>query len=294
MKKDDFNQFFKDNSINLEIIDEKDKEFIFSSGISENKIKLYRRFRNNRYLRHFEEIYGFDFERKTIIETNIRKQIASSGGKAVQKKYGQIIKQNLNTGIPWNKGKRNVSIGWCRGKNKDNDERLKALSEKRTGPGNPMYGRKTSDSNKKKKSLLMKQRILDGSFTPNIKNSLTHWQSSYNGKRFRSSWEALFYKFNQDYEYEKQRLVYLLDGEEKIYLVDFVNHSKRHLVEIKPSIHRNSKKQKAKEQALKEFCLKNKYYYSILDEEWFKSRYTISDIEDFEEETFNRLKAFLL
>lgn len=293
MKKESFNDSFLEQGIDLNIVDETEKNFIFSSGIEENKVKLYRRYKNNRYLRYFFDLYGISYEKKIEVEKRIKREVASIGGKAVQKKYGDKIKENLNTGIPWNKDKKGLQLGWCSGKNKHNDERMKALSEHRMGSGNPMYGKKLSENTKKKLSKKMKENILTGKFTPNIQNSRTHWQSSYGGKKFRSSWEALFYKFNQDYEYEKQRIPYFFNNEEKIYIIDFVNYNRRHLVEIKPSSHKDSVKQKAKEKALQKFCKDNEYSYSILDENWFKKKYNLEDIVDFDKNTYEKLAKVL-
>ena len=293
MKKESFNNYFIEQNIDLKIIDENEKNFIFSSGIEENKVKLYRRYKNERYFKYFYDLYGISYERKIELERRLKSEVASLGGKAVQKKYGEKIKENLNTGIPWNKDKKGLQVGWCAGKNKHNDERMKSFSESRMGSGNPMYGRKLSEKTKKILSKKMKENILNGKFTPNIQNSLTHWQSTYEGKKFRSSWEALFYKFNKDYEYEKQRIKYSFNNKEKIYIVDFVNYTKKHLVEIKPSTHKDSVKQKAKEKALQKFCKDNRYSYSILDESWFKQNYNLDDITDFDKNTYEKLAKVL-
>ena len=76
---------------------------------------------------------------------------------------------------------------WNKGKNKTTDDRLAKISADRVGDKNPMYGHRWPEEYKAKKSEMIKQRIADGSWTPHVHNSRTHWGSSHNGKQYRSS-----------------------------------------------------------------------------------------------------------
>lgn len=90
-----------------------------------------------------------------------------------------------------------------------------------------MFGVKLSDADRLKKSVIMKQLILNGKFTPNSNNRNTHWKSTYKGQAFRSSWEALYACLNETAEYETLRISYTLDDREFVYIVDFIDHDKK-------------------------------------------------------------------
>jgi ribosomal protein L25 (general stress protein Ctc) len=88
-------------------------------------------------------------------------------------------------------------------------------------------------------SKLMKEKIYNSEFTPNITNSFTHWDAiiKLNGitYKFRSSWEACFWLCNNHLAYEKYRIPYIsVDGINRIYIADFFDYSNNILYEIKP------------------------------------------------------------
>lgn len=90
---------------------------------------------------------------------------------------------------------------------------------------------------RKKQSETMKRMIADGTFTPCITNKWTHWSIEVQGKKFRSSFEGIFYTFCKfykidDIKYEKVRIPYTFERENKTYIVDF--SFKNYLFEIKP------------------------------------------------------------
>jgi hypothetical protein len=97
-------------------------------------------------------------------------------------------------------------------------------------------GRRIKDKSNLKQSRIMKEKIKNGSFTPTITNTWTHWDAKIvdkDGKtiQFRSSWEACFYYSNKHLKYENIRV----KGKNgKIYINDFYDENSNILYEIKP------------------------------------------------------------
>ena len=223
-----------------------------------------------------------------ITESEIKSKLSAIGGKAVQKKYGNIIKQNLNTGIPWNAGTIGQNIG-TRG------ARTQAVKDKisvqNSGPKNGMFGVKMSIADKAMRSTTMKKKILSGEFTPNSNNRNTHWESTFNNKTYRSSWEALYQHINQDAEYEKLRIEYTFNGVTKIYIVDFVDHVNKQVIEVKPRELCAGEKFQAKLTALTAWAELNKYTLIIADKEWLQLQNNNIDYTKFDNNTARKIKA---
>lgn len=127
---------------------------------------------------------------------------------------------------------------------------------------------------KEKHSATMKRKILEGSFTPNIRNRYTGISTYFifdkEEKKFRSSWEAIFWLKNQHLIYEKVRVPYFYKGESKVYIVDFEDKENKILYEIKPSNLTVDSKVVEKTKACIEWCKNNNYQFIIVDETWFK------------------------
>jgi hypothetical protein len=114
-------------------------------------------------------------------------------------------------------------------------------------------------------STIMKTKILNGEFTPNITNSFTHWiaEVEYKGqiKKFRSSWEACFWLSNPQLQYETIRISLNTDG---CVITDFVDVENMIIYEIKPiSFWR---KQQHKIDTIIEYCLHNNYKFIWINE----------------------------
>lgn len=245
------------------------------------------------WIKNFDKIY-LTFENN--IEKNIKSLISRKGGKSCQNKHGRKIKQNLNTGIPWNKNMKGIYpyTPWCKGLTKDTDARLAILSDNRKGMGNPMFGATLSNEFKNKKSKIMKQKILDGNFTPNCNNRNTHWDSYFRNKRFRSSWEAIYYSVNQDDLYESLRIKYIFNDKECVYIVDFINHDTRIVTEIKPKELLIRDKEKSKIEALSLWCKNNGYTMNIVTQEdihRITATIFIDDLDNFDVKTQKKIKA---
>jgi len=121
-------------------------------------------------------------------------------------------------------------------------------------------------------SIRLKQRILDGSFTPKSTNRLNHKRliSEITGiKSYRSSWELKYHETYPYLKYETIRIPYMLNGVNHAYIVDFVDEEKKIIYEIKPSTLVNSEKVKAKEYGANIWCDLNGYKYKIITENEF-------------------------
>lgn len=223
-----------------------------------------------------------------ITEQKIKSDLSAIGGKAVQKLYGKDIKNNLNTGTPWNAGTKGQNIGNgtpCTQAVKNK------ISAKNSGTGNGMYGTSYTDEEKAEKSAAMKVKILSGEFTPNTNNRNTHWEATYKGKQYRSSWEALYQHFNEEAEYETLRVKYYLDDVEHIYIVDFVDHINKIVVEVKPKELCVGEKFKAKKTALKSWADINEYSVLFVDRQWLVEQKKDLDYTNFDDNTVRKIKA---
>jgi len=248
-----------------------DKIFL-SNGVvvmGRNNVVLFnRRIKKPHYIQNFDIIYGVDDSDKQKVLDKLKSDACKTGGIKCQELHGDKIKDNLNVGTPWNKNTKTGMKPWNKGLTKDDDNRLLKLSVDRKGSGNPMFGVVLTDEHKKKQSNSIKETIRNGDFTPNIHNSHTHWQVEYNNRKYRSSWEAFFHHFNQEYEYETLRIPYSIDNKNRLYIVDFINHITKHVVEIKPSCKINGKVEKEKEKSLSTWCDTYGYSYDIVTEHY--------------------------
>lgn len=161
----------------------------------------------------------------------------------------------------------------------------KALAEFHKTDSGRLARKKSAELN----SAIMKKKILDGSFTPNSNNRNTHWDSQYNGVRYRSSWEALYQCMNPTAEYEKLRITYTLNGNERIYIVDFIDHLKKVVTEVKPKELLSDKVTIAKLAALRTWAAENNYTVFIFNEDTIKQT-PEPDYSQFDSSTINKLK----
>jgi uncharacterized FlaG/YvyC family protein len=221
-----------------------------------------------------------------ISDGEIRSIISAIGGRAVQEKHGNNIKQNLNTGVPWNLGLVNVyTMPPMTQETKDK------ISVKNSGVGNGMYGVTMSDIGKQLRSDIMKTKILNGSFTPNSNNRNTHWDAVFDGQAYRSSWEALYQYINEFAEYESLRIQYELNSENHVYIVDFVDHHNKQVIEVKPRKLCVGDKFAAKISALTIWAKNNGYTVLLADKEWLQAQVVNIDYNRFDDNTARKIKA---
>jgi hypothetical protein len=139
-------------------------------------------------------------------------------------------------------------------------------------------------------SKIIRERILSGNFTPNSNNRNTHWDAYYNNKRYRSSWEALYQYFDPVAEYETLRISYFFENKEYIYIIDFINHKTKTIVEVKPKELLNDRKTQAKIDAAKKWCVEHNYQFILVDRDYFILRSIPKTFDNFDKKTENKIK----
>lgn len=128
---------------------------------------------------------------------------------------------------------------------------------------------------KERRSKFLKNRILEGKWTPNITNTWTHRENSVDGIPFRSSFEAVFHIYHnifnkKNIKFEKLRIKYLYNNKESVYIVDFIDYDNNKVYEIKPKSLLQSTKNICKENSLIDWCSKNNFTYELITEDHLK------------------------
>lgn len=214
----------------------------------------------------------------------IKKEFARLRGLKCQEIHGDKIRRNLNTGVPWIKGKGDLFKGRTH-----SDETKAKISLKNKGSNNGMWGKKHSQEYKDAHSQRIKTKILNGEFTPNSNNRNTHWDTTFNGRKYRSSWEALYHYHNPTAEYELLRIPYEWENETNIYVVDFIDHLSKLVIEVKPCELCKGDRWNAKWAALNAWALENGYSTILADKEWFRTNIECPDLPLFDEKTAHKI-----
>lgn len=221
-----------------------------------------------------DKAYNLNKETRYKYIKEQKSEKARKGGINCQKQnphIREIAKENCRKAV--DSGMAGYVVGhkpWNTGLTKENDLRVMKISKRQLGEGNPMFGYVPTQKERQAASAKMKENIKSGKFTPNIRNSQTHWQVKYKGKKFRSSWEAAWFALNTSYEYETVRISYWLNAEEKIYIVDFYDPVTKTLVEIKPTAHTYDEKFKAKKLWAEKWAAENNGKYLVVTQEYLK------------------------
>lgn len=182
----------------------------------------------------------------------------------------------------WQRGKRDESIG-----KKISEGKLEFYKSdygreiaKSVGAQNSIHmrayvqsdeGKRTREVVSKKLSIIMRDKIKRGEFTPNITNSWTHWKAYIDLadgsiKKFRSSWEAIFWLSNPHTEYESIRISYTDNlGNERVYIADFYDITTNTIYELKPKSNWVSSNNKM--QQIIKYCLDNNIKFIWINED---------------------------
>jgi hypothetical protein len=241
----------------------------------------------NRLLSPYSSLWVENFDKLIageITESEIKHQFAKIRGQNCQKIHGEKIKSNLNTGVPWIKGKGHLFKGRTH-----SPETKAKISMKNSGPNNGFYGRQHSQEIKDAHSKYIKELILSGKFTPNSNNRNTHWETTFNGQKYRSSWEALYHYYHPQAKYEELRISYLWANESKVYVVDFIDHVSKLVIEVKPRELCHGEKFKAKWIALQQWAQANSYKSLLVDKEWFMQNTVCPNLSLFDEKTARKI-----
>jgi hypothetical protein len=136
---------------------------------------------------------------------------------------------------------------------------------------------------KAKQSNSIRKSIASGKFVPNVMNSLTHTSvdliESGVKKKFRSSWEALFYVIRKDdnLTFETKVIPYVSkEGKNRSYIVDFEDAERRILYEVKPASKCEDERNTVKFEAAKIWCAANDYTFEIVTENELRARTNFS------------------
>ena len=214
----------------------------------------------------------------------IKKQFARLRGARCQEIHGQKIRLNLNTGIPWTKGKPGTFTGMSH-----TAETKAAIGSKNSGSNNGFYGKRHTKETREAHSRHIKSLILNGQFTPNSNNRNTHWDTTFNGQKYRSSWEALYQYHNPTAKYELLRIPYEWENETKIYVVDFIDDTSKLVIEVKPRELCKGNRFNAKWNALNAWASANGYNAILADQEWFRKYTLCPDLLLFDEKTARKI-----
>ena len=240
---------------------------IFTADILYRYRLLFVKGKTDNYFKYHDSILEAESP-ITFIEDIIKTEVTNAqrqGGKNCQHIHGDKIKENLNTGTPWNIG-LTLPPSWNKGLTKDMNESVMKISQAKMGNANPCYGKVYTQEEKDHRSSIMKQKILNGEFTPAVRNSLTHWTAELNGKKYRSTWERNFHKKYPHLLYEYTRIPYRFDNEDHIYITDFIDINEKIVYEIKPSTLVDDAKVQAKSKAAMEWCASNDYTFIVVTE----------------------------
>jgi len=287
-----FNRILKEHNQQLQAEKITGKEVVLSNGLvltSERDVRLCKKrvmSGDKVWKENFDSVYNIDNNKRETAEKECRSLTSSKGGVSCQQKHKEKIKTNLNTGTPWNKGmKGNYPYSYpC------SEESKQRISNANRREKNGMFGKTYSREERQHRSKIMKDRILSGEFTPNSNNRNTHWDSYYKNKKYRSSWEALYQYFDNGAEYETLRIPYKVDNKDYIYIIDFVNHKTKTVIEVKPKELANDKKTKAKISAATQWCNKNGYTFVLADKDYFISQPIPADLTEFDTKTQNKIR----
>ena len=291
---EEFNKRLYDSGQNIRAISITTREIIFSNGyiLNDKKeiLKCKRRSKSEIALKLFDKLYDPDENVRKNAEATFSSQRAAIGGYKCQEVHGKKIVENLKKQPPWNRGMKG---NYPYSPPPLSDETKKRIGDLNRGKNNGMYGKKYSQEQRDFLSKLMKEKILSGEFTPNTNNRNTHWESFYDNKKYRSSWEALYAAYDNNAEYEELRIPYLdKSGNERIYIVDFVNHNTKEAIEVKPK--RLFEKSEEKINCLRDWCYTNGYKMILADEKFLKALdKTNINVELFDENTLKKLKGLL-
>lgn len=185
--------------------------------------------------------HGIDCKRCPECGKIIRPKVHACKQCSAQKMGSRNVKfaAKANKGKPSPfKGKTYDERGMVHTKYKDPEkwEQVKhKISEANSGENNGMYRHTHTKEQRLSQSNEVKARIESGDFTPKSNNRQTHFDSSCNGKKYRSSWEAAFASTDDSLEYETLRIPYVSNsGVNRIYIVDFVSEERKEIYEVRP------------------------------------------------------------
>lgn len=138
-------------------------------------------------------------------------------------------------------------------------------------------------------SKKIKERILNGEFTPEVTNSWCNSLINYKNKKFRSSWEIAFYLIDENLEYEKTRIKYFNTKLNKFrtYIVDFTDFENKILYEIKPDSKIDDITNQEKFKAAELFSKENSFSFQVISE-----KFLLKNLDIIKEKYYKNIDLF--
>jgi len=171
-----------------------------------------------------------------------------------------------------------IMPGWKKGWYKTcSYECERNLASKRQQGDNNTSHRMTEETKsgmKRKMSMIMKNKISNGSFTPCITNykSQRPIRCIIDGNEIfvRSLWELIYMLKHPEFEYEKIRIQYYdsVENKDRVYITDFFDANTNTIIEIRPKKYQHLLVDK------KKAVLRDGYNYKIVDEDYFNKQKT--------------------
>lgn len=304
ISKDNYNKVLEKISSKIRLVLMDANYLQFSNGYIITDAKSVRTFKRNfrklqiNFSQQYVDLLYSNLEEDRKCGVTLRKaEVSALGGRKNWSKNRHILTQHSKIRAKENpehlsKAGKSVKNRWQKGLTKQDDPRILAHSI-RMKLNNPSEGG-ISKEQRSKQSNTMKEKILSGNFTPNSNNRLTYFNIKYRGKKYRSSWEVLFHHSFPDFEYESLRISYLDEtSQQHIYIVDFVDHVNKIVVEVKPLCIMNRGNNRFKELALIKWCKENHYEYVHYDEEKMGNLCKTIDLTELEENIQNKLRGLV-
>lgn len=237
-----------------------------------------------------DRIYDGTPEESRAAVQEVKSTMSARGGKEVWAKHRDSLIKQWTGRTPANKGKKMPKEELeKRQKYWQSAEHREKCSKAKLGEKNPFFGKTHSEKTRAEHSQRMKKKILSGEFTPNSNNRNTHWDAEYRGQKYRSSWEALYHSWDSDALYEQLRIPYKYDGKESVYIVDFVNHDKQRLVEVKPKELTKDPRMQAKITAARKWAEDRGYTFVLADQEYL-TNLPFPELEQFDPKTQEKIR----
>lgn len=302
--KNNCNKILIDSGCILQILEIKRNIIILNNNkkieTTKERQEFLRRIKSKYFIKDFDILYGNNKEESEKILKKIKSHIALIGYNSTSYESKQkFLKYASTKGRISHLKNKKGSPCWAKGKTKDTNTSLKKISERMKTNENPSikyYKKIFTEKYKKNISEKLKTKILNGEFTPNSNNRNTHFDSLCMGKKFRSSWEAVFFFFNKDCLYEKIRIPYIYNNKKYIYITDFFDNKNKIIYEIKPKKFLSENKTKEKIEQAKKYCVENNYKYILLNENdiiLYIKQLKNEDFDHFDEKTKNKIKKYL-
>lgn len=141
-----FNKILNEHNQQLQAKQITGKQIVLSNGLVLDSVRDVCRCKkrvmtgSNVWKENFDRLYSLNKQQRDIAEKECRSLTSANGGISCQRKHGEKIKSNLNTGVPWSKGlKGNYPYSYPH-----TEKTKEKISNANRGDKNGMFGKKHS------------------------------------------------------------------------------------------------------------------------------------------------------